>query len=197
MPSGRLVETWLRLSFRPALEELRIAQIRALVETAGAFLEVRGELVLRQRRRLSDHANHPDPMLELDGAAFRRLVGEGPATEPWEEVEQLSLNRDHVVVIIPTGEDNPGGNPQLVVQGRPVRVKLLCRSLEVTGFVNLPMQLTVPAFLHETRGRFLAITEARVMAGSNLADFSRVQPFCLVNREHVVACIETRGGRES
>lgn len=179
------------------MEELRIAQIRALVETAGAFLEVRGELVLRRGRRLSDHANHPDPMLELDGAAFRRLTPEGPAAEPWEEVEQLSLNRDHVVVIIPAGEDQPRGNPRLLVQGRPVRVKLLCRSLEVTGFMTLPMQLTVPAFLQETRGRFVALTEARVMAGANLADFSRVQPFCLVNREHVVGCIETRGGRES
>jgi hypothetical protein len=197
MPLLNGLQTWPAGIFRTGLDELRVAQVRALAEMDRGFLEVRGELVLRQRRRFSDYANHPDPMLELDSAAFRVHPAGGGAPDVWEEVEQLSLNRRQVAVMIPEGEDAPGGNPRLAVEGRPVRVKLLCRSLQVTGFLRVPLRLTVPAFLHESRNRFIGIAEARVLAGPTLGEFSAVQPFCLVNRDHLVACIETRGGRES
>ena len=161
-------------------------------------LEVRGEIVLRQRRRLSDHANHPDPMLELDGAAFRfHLNGQA---DVWEDVEQLSLNRGQVILIIPVDEAQPGGNQRLLVPGRPVRIKAICRSLQVTGFITVPMQMTVPAFMHESRARFLAMSEALVMpqaGGAPLQDFQEIHQFCLLNRDHLIACIETRSGRES
>lgn len=161
-------------------------------------LEVRGEIVLRQRRRLSDYANHPDPMLELDGAAFR-FHHNGQAGL-WEDVEQLSLNRNQVILILPIDEAQPAANPRLLVSGRPVRVKAVCRSLQVTGFITVPTQMTVPAFMHESRARFLAMSDALVMpqaGGAALVDFQEIHQFCLLNRDHLIACIETRSGRES
>jgi hypothetical protein len=175
------------------VEELKIAGVRALADLGGHYLEVRGTIVMRVARRLSDYANHPDPMLELDGAALRFHLPGGP--ELWEEVEGLSLNRDRVLLLIPVDENDPGHNPEMHVRGRSVRVKVICRGLQLTGFVRVPVNATIASFIHESHNRFLAVTQARVIqndVGTSLGDFEGMHPFCLVNRSYIVACIETR-----
>ena len=175
------------------MEELKIAGITALADLGGHYLEVKGTIVMRQSRRLSDYANHPDPMLELDGAELRFHLPGGP--ELWEQVEGLSLNRDRVLLVIPIDEDDPGHNPEMHVRGRSVRVKIICRGLQLTGFVRVPVNATIASFIHESHNRFIAVTEARIIqndVGTSLGDFEGRHPFCLVNRAYVVACIETR-----
>ena len=176
------------------MEDLHVMEIRALADVGGQMLEVRGDVVVRRGRRLSDYGNHPDPMLDIDRAAIRYLGAE--SSEPWEEVEGLSLNRDRVLLLLPAGAAHvPSPNPDLQVPGRKVRVKVICRGLEVTGFVQVPLHATISAFIHETRTRFLSVSQARVVAtkgGARIDDLGDFHPFCLVNREYVIACIETK-----
>jgi hypothetical protein len=175
------------------LEDLRIAGVMALADLGGSYLEVKGTIVMRQARRLSDYANHPDPMLEMDAAQLRFHLGGGP--DYWEQVEGLSLNRERVLLVIPVEDPDPGHRPELLVHGRLVRVKMICRGLQLTGFVRVPVNATVPSFIHESRSRFLAVTQARIThndIGTELGDFEGVHDFCLVNRAYIVACIETR-----
>ena len=171
------------------MQELRIAGIQAIADLGPAFLEVRGEFVIRHARRLSDYLNHPDPMLELDSGAIRHQ-GE----DFWEEVEGLSLNRNRVLIVIPFDDADPGPDPQMVVSSRQVRVKVICRGLSVVGFINVPLQATISSFIHETNARFLAVSNARLVPtenGFNVAS-EAIHRFCLVNRTYIVACIETR-----
>lgn len=160
----------------------------------GALLEVRGELVLKGARRLSDYANHPDPLLDLEEAAIRVHRTTGP--DEWEEVQGLAVSRDHVAVLVPqAGENDPGPDQRLVTSHRDVRVKLLCPSVEVTGFLKVPLQSTVRSYIQTTRGRFLAVTQARIMAGPagmRPGDLEGTCEFCLVNRGQLIACTETR-----
>jgi hypothetical protein len=175
------------------VEELKITGIRALADLGGHYLEVKGTVVMRAARRLSDYANHPDPMLELDAAELRFHLPGGP--ELWEQVESLSLNRDRVLLVIPVDESDPGHNPEMHIRGRSVRVKIICRGLQLTGFIRVPVNSTIASFIHESRGRFLAVTQARIIhkdIGTGLGDFEGMHPFCLVNRAYIVACIETR-----
>jgi len=173
-------------TLRVGLEQLRIAQIHTITDLGTSFMEVRGHLVIRQARRLSDYLNHPDPMLELDGGEIR-LQGQ----ELWDEVQGLSLNRNRVLVVLPIDEDDPGADPSLLVPGRHVRVKIVCRGVQVTGFATVPMQATISSFIHESRARFLAVSDARLMPTPNgfQAD-PGLHPFCLVNRNYIVACVE-------
>ena len=175
------------------MDELKVAAVRTLADVGGSYLEVKGSIVMRQARRLSDYANHPDPMLELDAAQLRFHLPNGP--DLWEDVDALSLNRDTVLLLIPIDENDPGRNPELHVPGRSARVKIICRGLQVTGFVRVPVNATMSSFIHASRSRFLAVNQARVGAiGSDagLGDFEGMHDFCLVNRSFVVACIETR-----
>src|SRR5690349_14338323 len=119
------------------MEELRVAGVRTIGDLGGSLLEVTGTVVIRRARRLSDFANHPDPMLDLDGAQMRVLHLDKP--DFWEEVGSVSLNRDRVILITPIEDDHPGGHTDLQVTGNRVRVKLLCRGLQVTGFVRVPV----------------------------------------------------------
>jgi hypothetical protein len=173
------------------LQELRIAGIHALADLGGSYLEVRGTIVMRQTRRLSDYANHPDPMIDLDGGELRFHFRGGP--QVWEQVEGLTLNRDRVLLIVPEDQSEVGHDS--TGQGRSVRVKLVCRGLQLTGFVRVPLRATISSFIHESRSRFLAVTEARIMRTdieADLGDFEGTHSLCLVNRSYVVACIETR-----
>lgn len=176
------------------MDELRVVGIHAVADLGPSFLEVRGHLVLRQARRLSDYLNHPDPMLELDGGGVRFPSARG--WDEWEEVEGLSLNRDRVLIVIPVDEVDPGPDPSLLVPARQVRVKLICRGVQVTGFATVPLQATISSYIHETNARFLAVQEARVVPTVGgyrpSEDASAIKPFCMVNREHIVACVETR-----
>lgn len=174
-----------------AYSGLRIAEVHALCELGSAVLEVRGQLIIRQGRRLSDHANHPDPMLELDEAATRVHSGAGPSA--WEPGHSLSVNRDRVAVLLPFDESDPGADPMLISSTRDVLVRLVCPAATVTGHVKVPVASTVAAFIHQTRHRYLALTGARLEpppAGFDLGPLAATHPFCLVNRAHVVACQE-------
>ena len=177
------------------MQEFRIATVQALCPMLPALLEVRGEVIVRAGRRLSDHANHPDPMLELDRGAMRfHLPGR---SEEWEAVEGLIVNRDRVTVLVPTAERDPGPDARRLAAGalREVRVKLVCVTVQVTGFLKVPVQSTVAAFIHGSRSRFLAVTQAHILAAPGApppGELEGAQPFCLVNREHVVACSEAR-----
>ena len=170
---------------------LRIAEVHALCELGTALLEVRGRLVIRQGRRLSDHANHPDPMLELDEAATRLLrVG---VDGRWEASELLSVNRDRVAVLVPFDEEDPGADPKLVPPTRDVRVRLTCPAAVVEGSVKVPVASTIASFIHETRNRYLAVTGATltsVAGGPGIGELAGDRAFCMVNRGHVVSCAE-------
>lgn len=172
-----------------------MAGIRALAAASGGFLEVRGELVLRRDGRVRDRVNHPDPMLELEAAALRFTGPEGP--ELWEHVETMSLNLDRCALVAPVEED---GVPAETPGSSPVRVKVVCPGVAVTGFLTVPRTSTVAAHLHETGSRFLHLAQARVIPAPGapaLEELAGVRPACLVNRAQVLACIDTRGGRES
>ena len=175
------------------MDELRVVAIHAVADLGPAFIEVRGSLVLRQARRLSDYLNHPDPMLELDGGGMRFPTAKG--WDDWEEVEGLSLNRNRVVIALPVDEVDPGPDPTLLVPARQVRVKLVCQGLQVTGFATVPLQATISSFIHETNARFLAVKDARLTPtarGYVPENLDTIHEFCMVNREHIVACVETR-----
>ncbi len=151
--------------------------------------------MVRAGRRLSDQANHPDPMLELAAAAIRFHRPDG--AEDWEEVEGLTLNQDRVTVLLPTAERDIGPDPRLVgvVATRPVRVKLVCAAAQVTGFIQVPRQLTMPSYIHSSRARYLSVTRCRVVPAPGAPPPGEVEgahDFCLVNREHLIACTEAR-----
>jgi hypothetical protein len=175
------------------LQELRIAGLRALADLGGTFLEVSGKVVLRHTRRFSDFANQLTPMLDLDEAALR--VHHRDRADLWEQVEGISLNRDRILLLIPTEEPQPIGNPELRTPGNSVRIKLFCAGIEVTGFIRIPLHSTMAGFLHQTTTRFLAVTQARLVPTDGrlwLESSELVHDFCLVNRALIMACIEAR-----
>ena len=176
------------------MEELEVKGIRALADIGSHLLEIKGEVAMRRGRRLSDYGNHPDSMLDIDRASIRYLGPEG--AEPWEEVEGLSLNRDRVLLMMPFEDRHPPSlNPDLQVVGRKVNVKVICRGLAVTGFVLVPLHATLSTFIHDTATRFLSVSQAHVATikgGARIDDLGGSHQFCLVNREFIVACIETR-----
>lgn len=177
------------------MQQLRVATIQAISGLGQALVEVKGEVVVRSGRRLSDQANHPDPMLELDSAAMRVHHVAGP--EEWEDVTGMTLNQDQVTVLVPVEERDPGPDPRLVgaQATRDVRVKLVCAAVLVTGFIKVPRQQTMASFIHSSRARFLAVTSARVLRSPGApppGDLERAFAFCMVNRAHVIACTEAR-----
>lgn len=177
------------------MRELRVATVRAICPLDSALLEVRGEVVVRGGRRLSDQANHPDPMLELENAAMRAHSAQGPAD--WEAVAGMTLNQDRVTVLVLVDERDPGPDPRLVgaVTTRDVRVKLVCAAAQVTGFIKVPKQQTMASFMHSSRARFLAVTGCRILEAHGApppGDLEGTHAFCMVNRDHVIACTEAR-----
>lgn len=176
------------------VQKLRVATIRGISVLNAALLEVRGEVVVRAGRRLSDQANHPDPMLELQEAAMRVHHVEGP--EEWEDVSGMTLNQDRVTVLVPVEDRDPGPDPRLVgAATRDVRVKLVCAAAQVTGFIKIPRQQTMASFMHSSRARFIAVTSCRVIRAPGAprpGDLEGAHAFCMVNRDHVIACTETR-----
>jgi hypothetical protein len=174
------------------MEELRIVTVHMLSDLANGFLEVKGQMVIRQARRLSGYANHPDPMLELDRAALR--FHQRDQQDLWEEVEAISLNRERLLLIVPL-DDGAAAEVKPPESDHQVRVKLICRGLIVTGFVAVRANSTVSALIHETPDRFIAVRQARIMAPPGAPDlqaFPDLLAFCLVNRAYIAACIETR-----
>ena len=179
------------------MQELRVATVRAICALDSALLEVRGEVVVRAGRRLSDQANHPDPMLELGGASMRVHGPRG--AEEWEEVAGMTLNQDQVTVLVPVEDRDPGPDPRLVGVGaettRDVRVKLVCAAAQVAGFIKVPKQMTMASFMHSSRARFLAVTACRVLGAPGApppGELEGAHAFCMVNRDHVIACTEAR-----
>jgi len=175
------------------VDELRTAGIRALADLGTSLLEVTGSVVVRRTQRLSDFANFPDPMMDVSDASARTLHVDG--AEPFEDSETLSLNRDRVLVMIPVEDEHPGAHHDLKVLGRRVGVRIICRAVQVTGFVNLPVNATLSTFIHERHSRFIAVNGARILpisshASVQLTDFAVLHEFCLVNRDYVIACIE-------
>ncbi|MGH7777131.1 MAG: hypothetical protein ACREPI_08145 [Candidatus Dormibacterales bacterium] len=175
------------------MDDLRVSGIRALADLGGAHLEVDGKIVIHQARRLSDFVNRPDAMLEVEEARIRFHGASGSGV--WEEVEGVSLNRDRVVVLIPIGERDPGPAAGLRRERRSVRSKLFMAGLHVTGFLPVPVQDTVAAFLEQTGRRYIPVMEARITregAGAWLDDLPPIHRFCLLSRSLVAASIETR-----
>ena len=176
------------------MEELDVKGIRALADLGGRLLEVKGDVAVRRGRRLSDYGNHPDLVLDVDHASIRFLGPDG--AEPWEEVKGLSLNRDRVLLMVPVEEPRTHSvNPDLQVPGRKVKVRVICRGLEATGFVQVPLHTTISTFMYEMRTRFLSLNQARVLStkgGIKIDDGGDFHEFCLVNREYVTACIEIK-----
>jgi hypothetical protein len=177
------------------VQDLRVATVRAICALDSALLEVRGEVVVRAGRRLSDQANHPDPMLELGAASMRVHGRQGP--EEWEEVAGMTLNQDRVTVLVPVEDRDPGPDPRLVEASTAsdVRVKLVCAAAQVTGFIKVPKQMTMASFMHSSRARFLAVTGCRVLGAPGApppGELEGAHAFCMVNRDHVIACTEAR-----
>jgi len=168
-----------------------VAEIGALAELGGTYLEVHGKVVMRQARRISDLANDEDELLDLEEAQVRvHEHGEGL----WETVPGMTLNRDEVLMLIPISEANQSRD-DLKGAGRSVRVKLYCGPLQVTGFVNVPVDQTVAGWHRTTRTRFLGITQARVQpiqANLQLGENEGVYGFVLINRKRLTALIEAR-----
>ncbi len=169
-----------------------MAGLRAVADAGGALLEVTGRVVMRRVRRFSDFANHPDPLVDIHRCTVR--LHTAAASEIWEEVEGLSLGRSTILILIPIDDSDPGSSTLLHVPSQQIRAKLVCGGLQVTGFVQVPFQATVASFIRESRLPFLAVTSARVTAlpGISFEDFDSFLPFCLVNRNRITACIETR-----
>ena len=168
-----------------------MAEIGALAELGGTYLEVHGKVVMRQARRISDLANDEDELLDLEDAQIR-VRDSGDAL--WESVPGLTLNRDEVLLLIPTTEANTSHH-DLKSPGRRVRVKLYCGPLQVSGFVTVPADQTVSSWHRTTRTRFLSVTQARVQpigGAPALDDNEGSYKFVLINRRRLTALIETR-----
>jgi hypothetical protein len=132
-------------------------------------------------------------MLDMDDASIRMLGGRPGSV--WEAVENVSLNRDRIVILIPHEESDPTSNPDLMAAGRDVRVKLICTGLQLTGFLRIPVRSTTTGFLHDANSRFLAITHARIAVNpgwGNLDAPDLAPDFCLINRQMITGCIESR-----
>jgi hypothetical protein len=165
-------------------------EIGTLAELGTTYLEVRGKVVLRHARRVSDLANDEDELLELVDAEIR-VHDQGDGL--WDAVPRLTLNRDEVLLLIPTGEHQTSQS-DLQAPGRRVRVKLYCGPLQVTGFVTVPIEQTVSSWHRTTRTRFLSVTEARVQPlqeSLGLDHNEGVYKFVLINRRRLTALIET------
>jgi len=169
-----------------------VTEIGALAELGGTYLEVHGKVVMRQARRISDLANDEDELLDLEDAQVRvHEGGEGL----WDAVPGLTLNRDEVLMLMPISEVSTS-QEDLRAPGRNVRVKLYCGPLQVTGFVNVPIDQTVSGWHRTTRTRFLSVTQARVQPiqdGLKMDSGEGVYKFVLINRRRLTALIETRG----
>jgi hypothetical protein len=175
-----------------ALDDLHVtAEIGALAELGATYLEVHGRVVMRQARRISDLANDEDELLDLEEAQIRvHDSGEGL----WDTVPGMTLNRDEVLMLIPT-EEGHTSRDDLKAPGRRVRVKLYVGPLQVTGFVTVPIDQTVSGWHRTTRTRFLSVTQARVQPiqeGMKFDDNEGVYKFVLINRRRLTALIETR-----
>ena len=170
---------------------MHVAEIGALAELGGTYLEVQGKVIMRQARRLSDLANDEDELLDLEDAKVRvHQQGSGL----WDTVAGLTLNREEVLLLIPTNEV-VHSRDDLRAAGRKVRVKLYCGPLQVTGFITVPIDQTVASYHRTVRQRFLGVTQARVQPieeGLRLDDSEGVYKFVLVNRRRLTALIETR-----
>lgn len=170
-----------------------MTEIGALAELGGTYLEVHGKVVMRQRRRISDLANDEDELLDLEDAEVR--VHEG-GQGLWDAVPSLTLNRDEVLMLMPIHEAGTSQD-DLRAPGRNVRVKLYCGPLQVTGFVNVPVDQTVSGWHRTTRTRFLSVTQARVQpiqGGLQMSAEEGVYGFILINRRRLTALIEARAG---
>ena len=168
-------------------------EIGALAELGATYLEVHGKVEMRQSRRISDLANDEDELLELVEAQLR-VHDQGDGL--WDSVPGLTLNRDEVLLLIPTAEHHTSQS-DLKAPGRRVRVKLYCGPLQVTGFVTVPVDQTVSNWNRTTRTRFLSVTQARVQPiqeGLKFDDNEGVYKFVLINRRRLTALIETRTG---
>lgn len=173
------------------MEERHVALIGALAELGGTYLEVRGRVVMRQERRVSDLANDDDELLDLEESQVRV---HRPGENLWDSVPSLSLNREEVLLLMPIAETHQGRD-DLRAPGRRVRVKLFCGPLEVTGFVTVPLEQTVSDWHRTARQRFLAVTEARVAPIEQDLEFQDEDgsyKFVLINRHRLTALIETR-----
>jgi len=168
-----------------------VIEIGALSELGATYLEVHGRVLLRQERRISDLANDEDELLELVEAQIRvHEHGDGL----WDAVPSLTLNRDEILLLIPTAEHHTS-QTDLKAPGRRVRVKLYCGPLQVTGFVQVPVDQTVSNWHRTTRTRFLSVTQARVQPiqeGLKFDDNDGIYKFVLINRRRLTALIETR-----
>ncbi len=173
------------------MDDLHVTEIGALAELGATYLEVHGKVVMHQERRISDLANDEDELLDIEDAQVRvHASGEGL----WDTVPAMTLNRDEVLLLIPTAETRTSQS-DLKAPGRKVRVKLYCGPLQVTGFINVPVDQTVAGWHRTTRSRFLSVTEARVQPiqeGLELDDHDGVYRFVLINRRRLTALIETR-----
>ncbi len=176
------------------MDDLHVTEIGALAELGATYLEVHGKVVMHQARRMSDLANDEDELLDLEEAQIRvHSSGDGL----WDTVPGLTLNRDEVLLLIPTSETRTSQS-DLKAPGRRVRVKLYCGPLQVTGFINVPLEQTVSGWHRTTRTRFLSVTEARVQPiqeGLEFDDHGGVYRFVLINRRRLTALIETREAR--
>ena len=174
-----------------ALDDLHVTEIGALAELGATYLEVHGKVYMHQARRISDLANDEDELLDIEDAQIRvHASGEGL----WDTVPGMTLNRDEVLLLIPTTETLTSQS-DLKAPGRKVRVKLYCGPLQVTGFINVPIDQTVAGWHRTTRNRFLSVTEARVQPiqeGLEFDDHGGVYRFVLINRRRLTALIETR-----
>lgn len=174
------------------MDDLRVTGIRALADLGGSHLEVEGKIVIHQARRLSDFVNRPDAMLDVEDARIR-VHGPGGAGV-WEVVQGVSLNRDRVAVLIPVGERDPGPAAGLRRERRTVRSKLFLGGLQVTGFLPVPLEVTVAAFLEQTGRRYIPVIDARITSDGGftwLEGLPPIQRFCLLSRTLVAAAIET------
>ena len=173
------------------MDDLHVTEIGALAELGTTYLEVHGKVVMHQARRLSDLANDEDELLDVQDARIRvHSTGEGL----WDTVPGMTLNRDEVLLLIPTSEERISQS-DLKAPGRKVRVKLYCGPLQVTGFINVPVDQTVAGWHRTTRNRFLSVTEALVQPiqeGLEFDDHGGVYRFVLINRRRLTALIETQ-----
>ena len=170
-----------------------MTEIGALAELGATYLEVHGKVVMHRARRISDLAKDEDELLDIVEAQIRvHDAGEGL----WDTVPGMTLNRDEVLMLIPTSETHTS-RLDLKVAGHKVRVKLYVGPLQVTGFINVPLDQTVAGWHRTTRNRFLSVTEARVQPiqeGLEFDDHDGVYRFVLINRRRLTALIETRIG---
>lgn len=175
------------------MQDLRVAEIRALSDLgAGTFLEIAGKLVMRHGRRLYDHANHPDPMMDVDEASVR-FHAPGSSTQ-WQPAAGLSVNRDQLVLLAPL-DSADSAVPYIRGRGRDVVVNLICGPLQVAGNVSVPFDSTLAGYLHQSPTRFLAVSTPTIRPhrqGASLGDFQDTVPMCFVNATKIDACLESR-----